>query len=220
MKIQDKILIFDMDGVILDSEPLHQNAREIMYKKYGICPDDSFPDPVGKSSSGFWEMVGKKYGFVWDADKMEEEQYLLVAEQVKNNQVEPSAGLKEVLIWSKKNHIHIGLASSSTRMLVDKILELLDIREYFDVVVSGDEVEHKKPAPDVYEKVLKIAGFTPDNAMAVEDSSTGIEAAKAAGIYCFGYKNQTSGSQNLSKSDSVVMELKKIMENRKLCWKN
>lgn len=63
--MQNRIIIFDMDGVILDSEPLHQNAREMMYKKYGIYDTEYLPDPVGKSSSDFWKFIRKKNDKVW-----------------------------------------------------------------------------------------------------------------------------------------------------------
>ncbi len=214
MNSQCKIIIFDMDGVVLDSEPLHEIARQMMYEKYGIIPDDSFPDPVGKSARGFWQIVGEKYNRTWNNYDMEEEQFRLVAEQVENHDVPPTKGLIPVIEWAKERGIKIGLASSSARMLVDRVLAALDIKKYFDVVVSGDEVENKKPAPDLYEKVLRLAGFTPEEAVAVEDSTTGVGAAKNAGIYCHGYRNETSGEQDLSKADKVIESLTELMDKR------
>ena len=212
MQKQNKIMIFDMDGVILDSEPLHQNAREILYKKYGIYNIENLPDPVGKSSSGFWEIVGKRNDRIWDSDQMEKEQYDLVAEQVRNNDQVKSEGLEELLCWCVQNGWLIGLASSSTRRLVEQILEALHIQKYFDVIVCGDEVQNKKPAPDIYEKVLRLADVSQDNAFAVEDSDTGITAAKKAEIFCYGYRNKSSGQQSLSGADEVINHLKEIME--------
>ena len=214
MQKQNKIMIFDMDGVILDSEPLHQNAREILYKKYKIYSTENHPNPVGKSSSGFWELVAKRNGRIWDSDQMEKEQYDLVAEQVRNNNQVKSKGLKELLCWCVQNGWLIGLASSSTRRLVEQILEALHIRQYFDVIVCGDEVKNKKSAPDIYEKVLKLAGVNRNNAFAVEDSDTGIAAAKRAGIFCYGYRNKSSGQQKLSEADEVIDHLKEIMEKK------
>lgn len=212
MNSQCKMIIFDMDGVVLDSEPLHEIARQMMYEKYGITPDDSFPDPVGKSARGFWQIVGEKYNRTWNNYEMEEEQFRLVAEQVENHDVPPTKGLIHVIEWAKERGIKIGLASSSARTLVGRVLAALDIEEYFDVVVSGDEVESKKPAPDVYEKVLRLAGFTPKEAVAVEDSTTGVGAAKNAGVYCYGYRNETSGEQDLSGADEVLENLTELTD--------
>ena len=186
---REKILIFDMDGVVLDSEPLHQRAREMMYEKYGVKPLDCFPDPVGKSSRLFWETVADICGMAWDSKQMEDEQFSLVAEQVET-----------------------GLATSSDRAMVERVLRALGIIQHFDIIVTGDEVANKKPFPDVYERVLEIAGISPGRAAAVEDSSAGVEAAKNAGIYCYGYRNETSGEQNLEKADRVVGNLRDVGE--------
>lgn len=212
--MQNRIIIFDMDGVILDSEPLHQNAREMMYKKYEIYDTEYLPNPVGKSSSDFWEFIRKQNDKVWNSEQMEREQYDLVAEQVKNNVQVKSEGLEEVLCWCVQNDWFIGLASSSTRRLVEQILNSLKIKKYFDVIVCGDEVKNKKPAPDIYEKVLNLAGLKQNKAIAVEDSETGIKAAQAAGIFCYGYRNKSSGNQNLSSADEVISNLKEIIERK------
>ena len=206
------MIVFDMDGVILDSEPLHENARQMMFQKYHITPNDSFPPPVGNSSSGFWRQVFALCGLEGDAYELEAEQYYLVAKQIKDNNLPPSDGLLEVFRWAKEQGMKIGLASSSTRVLVDDVLDLMQIRAYFDYTVSGDEIARKKPAPDAYLKVLEMAGLPAEAAMAVEDSGTGIAAAKAAGLYCFGYENPTSGEQNLSQSDRIIKHLKEIIE--------
>ncbi len=210
-----KMIVFDMDGVILDSEPLHENARQMMFQKYNITPDDSFPPPVGNSSSGFWRQVFALCGLEGDAYELEAEQYYLVAKQIKDNDLPPSDGLLDVILWAKAQGMKVGLASSSTRILVDDVLDLMKLREFFDYTVSGDEIARKKPAPDAYLKVLELAGLPAETAMAVEDSGSGVAAAKAAGLYCFGYDNPTSGEQDLSKADRIIKQLKEIIEERK-----
>lgn len=212
MDREKKILIFDMDGVVLDSEPLHQRARELMYEKYGIKPLDCFPDPIGKSSRLFWETVADMCGMAWDSKQMEDEQFALVAEQVETGQVPVTDGLLEVLEQAKEEGIKTGLATSSDRAMVERVLRALGITRYFDVIVTGDEVASKKPSPDVYERVLEIAGARSGQAAAVEDSSAGVQAAKSAGIYCYGYRNETSGEQNLEKADRVVEHLGDVRE--------
>ena len=207
-----KIIIFDMDGVILDSEPLHENARQMMFRSFGIVPDENFPNPVGKSSSGFWRTVSGLCGLDQDAYALEAEQYRLVAVQIKENHVPVSDGLMDILEWAKAHGVKIGLASSSTRVLVDETLDMLGIRRYFDVTVSGDEVIKKKPAPYPYLKVLELAGCASEEAVAVEDSNSGIQAAKNAGIFCYGYDNPTSGDQDLSNADQVIKNLREILQ--------
>lgn len=206
-----KLIIFDMDGVILDSEPLHENARQMMFRKYGIVPDDKMPEAVGKSSSGFWRKVIEIYHIEGEPYALEKEQYHLVAKQIEENHVKPSDGLTELLASAEEKEMKIALASSSTRILVDDSLRLLGIADAFDVTVSGDEIPKKKPAPDVYLKVLELTGVKAEDAVAVEDSKAGIEAAKAAGIFCYGYDNPTSGEQDISKADQKIDSLREII---------
>lgn len=207
-----KMIVFDMDGVILDSEPLHENSRQMMFQKYDITPDPSFPPPVGNCSYTFWKEVFAICGLEGDAYDLEAEQYNLVAKQIKDNHILPSDGLLDVIAWAKAKGLKVGLASSSTRLLVNAVLELMDLKKHFDYTVSGDELERKKPAPDAYLRVLELAGLPAEAAMAVEDTGTGIAAAKAAGLYCFAYKNPTSGEQDLSKADQIISHLKEIIK--------
>lgn len=205
-----ELLIFDMDGVVLDSEPLHENARQWMFRELGISPDDRLPDPVGKSSSGFWRRVLEVYHMEGDPYELEKRQYSLVARQIEENHLQPSDGFLDVVKRAKERGIRIGLASSSTRVLVDDALRLLDVDRYFDITVSGDEVAHKKPEPDVYLKVLELAGGEPGRSAAVEDSEAGVRAARRAGIFCYGYVNETSGRQDVSGADKVIRHLGEI----------
>ncbi len=208
-----KAIIFDMDGVILNSEPVHEEARQQMFQEMNIVLDADFPDPVGKATDEFWELILNKLGLPGSSQQKSVEHYRRVAELVEQKQLGPSEGLLDVLEWAKKNQMKIGIASSSLRYLVDAVLRILNIGQYFDCTVAGDEVEHKKPAPDIYQKVLSEMGISPEDAIAVEDSKAGVKAAKTAGIFCFGYQNPTSGSQDLQQADCQIRHLREITTN-------
>ena len=210
-----KMLIFDMDGVIIDSEPLHERARQILYKKYNVTVNDRLPDPVGKSCSGFWKTVLEMQNIKGDPYEMQEEQYGLVAELIRREHIPANDGVIELLAWCRQKGVRIGLASSSTRSLVNSVLELLHLSEYFDCTVSGDEIARKKPAPDVYQKVLALAKLRSEEAAAIEDSASGIAAAKSAGLYCYGYQNVTSGEQDLSNADMIVKSFAEIWKEER-----
>lgn len=207
-----KILIFDMDGVILDSEPLHEEARQIMFQEMKIVLDDSYPDPVGKAMDEFWDLIFKKLGVQGDGIEKEKQHYQVVAKMIEEKHVGPNEGLLETIQWAKEKGMKVAIASSSPRFLVDEVLRLLNLGQYFDCTVSGDEVLNRKPEPDVYQKVLELMGMKPEEAIAVEDSSTGVAAAKAAGCYCFGYVNPGSGEQNLQKTDCLISHLADIKQ--------
>lgn len=206
-----KMIIFDMDGVILDSEPFHENARQMIYERLGLVPDETFPEAVGNSASEFWRKVTELCGIEADPLELEAEQYRLVAQQARELNTPPSDGLIELLEWAKEYKILVGLASSSVRQLVDDVLEHLGIGHYFFCTVSSNDIARRKPDPDAYLKALELADIGPDSAVAVEDSRTGVLAAKKAGLFTFGYVNPTSGAQNLEAADLVIKSLREII---------
>lgn len=206
-----KLIIFDMDGVIIDSEPLHENARQMMYKKFDIKPDDSLPNPIGNPTDGYWKLCIDKYKLDENNLELEKMQYDLVLNQIIEYNLPPSNGLMEVLKWAKENNIKIALASSSTRHLVDGILKGLKVHDFFDCVIAGDEVKVKKPDPEIYLRILKKLGIKPGDAVAIEDSNPGIMAAMSAGIFCYGYNNPTSLGQDVSIADKKIDSLIEII---------
>ena len=105
----------------------------------------------------------------------------------------------------------IALASSSNRTLVDQTLHTLYLEEFFDFTVAGDEVEKRKQDPALYRRVLEVLGVEAGDALAVEDSRTGVASAQDAGIFCFGYRHDTSGKQDLSHADALIENLEEIM---------
>lgn len=210
-EVMKKIIIFDMDGVILDSEPLHETARVMIRERLGIAQAEGLPDPVGANSCEHWRMVLAHCGLEGDPVALELEQYALVARQVRENHVPPNPGLLETLEWARENGVKVGLASSSTRALVEEVLELLHIRQYFDYTVAGDEVANKKPAPDPYLRVLELSGLKAEDAVAVEDSKNGVKSACNAGIFCFGYLTGDAEGQDLSMADTVIRRLDEII---------
>lgn len=206
-----KILIFDMDGVVLESEPLHENARKMMIQELGLDASREFPEAVGKSSSGFWRQVVEKFHLDGDPNDFEKRQYQYVAMQIKEKKMKPSEGFEKLVLDGKAQGLKNALASSSTRVLVDETLRLLGIRACFDITVAGNEIPKKKPEPDVYLKVLELSGIEASCALAIEDSKAGVEAAQRAGICCYGYRNPTSGNQDISKADKIVNSLNEIV---------
>lgn len=206
-----KIVIFDMDGVLVDSEPLHAFTEYRILREHGVTemPDASLT--VGKSSYIIWCSLIQAYHLPGTPDSLLQLQYEYLLEEMAKRKTKPSAGLEELFGYLKGQGIRIGLASSSNRFLVDGILDYLGIGSWFDYTTAGDEIPEKKPDPAVYLSVLKKSGFHPGEALAVEDSSTGLLSAYRAGIPAVGYRNPTSGNQDLSRSIGIVDALPDIV---------
>ena len=205
------LVIFDLDGVILDSEPLHEHAKRRILAEAGIDENIDLSWSVGQPNKVLWENMKKRFGFLKTEEELERIQYKYILEEVNDKQLKTSHGFMELLQWLKHNSIKIGLASSSNRYYLDSILVYYNINKYFDYTVAGDEVERKKPEPDVYKKVLTYFKIPEIKVLAIEDSKAGSEAAVSAGIRCIGYRNPTSGNQDLKKCKIQVTDISEII---------
>ena len=214
--MESKAFIFDMDGVIIDSEPIHARAKMATLREYGInlsAEEIGLDKYVGRSAKSFWEdmkirfpetfteawqvMAGKKY-----------EKYM----DILNNDASIQAiqGIPELLQCLKSKGYKIGLGSSSVRPMVKNVLTRFGIIEYFDALATGDEVEHAKPDPAIYLLAAQRLGVKPENCTVVEDAASGVKAAKAAGMQCIAVKNPHSGQQDLSLADKIINQYEEI----------
>ena len=140
----------------------------------------------------------------------------LYIKRIKTSGIKAFPGLKDILLYAKKNDIKIAVGSSSLRPQIDTVVPILirstgiktPYRRYFDTVVTGSDVKHTKPAPDIYNLVSKNLGISPAECLVLEDSVTGVKAAKAAGMCCIAVKNRYSKKHDLSISDYQVKSLK------------
>lgn len=206
-----KAVIFDMDGVLADTEPLHLQAKAEILHSFGICEAEHSAS-CGKSNLEFWEAYIENYDLPIKAQELDERQCRLVLSYAQMQQLQPSRGLEELLAALQSRHIKIAVASSSHSRLVIPMLDLLGIKEYFDLVVCGDRVKNLKPAPDIYKLALAGLGVSAENALCVEDTESGLLAADRAKIGKIAYKNPTTGQQNLKLADFVVSQLAEIIE--------
>lgn len=207
-----KMLVFDMDGVILDSEPLHEYAKKRILQDYNISPNIDLSWSVGNPNIVLWRRIITQYKISSTPEELEQKQYEYIIEQLEEQNVKANDGLEKLLDWAERNDFLIGLASSSNRYFVDYVLRFLKIKDYFEYTVAGDEVTHKKPKPDVYLAVISMTDILPSQVIAIEDSSSGIRAALEAGISCIGYQNPTSGKQDLSLALHVITSLDEVQK--------
>ena len=119
-------------------------------------------------------------------------------------------GLNESLSYYRQKEFKIALASSGTKKYIEMVLDRFKIKDYFDVVISGDHVKHGKPHPEVYEIALEKLGVKPSESVVLEDAEVGIESAKGAGCFCVAVTNPYTPKQDLSKADKVIHSLNEI----------
>lgn len=207
-----ELFIFDLDGVLLNTEPLHEAAKQSIFVAHGIKKVIDFSPYVGHPNKVFWDWARAQFQFPESSAVLERRQYEYILKEVRARQVPANRGLAELLAFLQAKGVMIGLVSSSDRYYVDQILQYLNLTEVIPIVVGGNEVAKKKPAPDGYLRALELAGVTEDMAMAVEDSEAGLAAATGAGIRSIGYRNPTSGKQDLSAAFAQVDNLTLIKQ--------
>jgi HAD superfamily hydrolase (TIGR01509 family) len=133
---------------------------------------------------------------------------------LRENHFEPIDGIPELVRNLAKNALAVGLASSSPSEAIALVLNKFALDQFFSVVVSGEDLKHSKPAPDIFLKTAKLLNVLPSECLVVEDAMHGVAAAKAAGMKCVGFVNKNSWNQDLSRADFIVDTIKEINVDR------
>ncbi len=213
---QTQAVVLDLDGLMVDSEPVHQRAFEMLLARHGI--DRKFTEEecgryfVGIPIQGNVEWLASQFdlkGTVEEIIAEREAIYEALIADPANLILMP--GVFEVLDDLSARGLPVGVASASPRNQVDTILRGLGIAARFRAVVAGDDVPRTKPAPDVYERATKELGIAPANCVAIEDSATGIASAQAAGLPVIVVPNRYTAHQDLSRADARVGNLGQVM---------
>ncbi|EKQ57003.1 MULTISPECIES: HAD family phosphatase [unclassified Clostridium] len=207
-----KAVIFDMDGVIIDSEPIHFEVDMQTLKDLGCnISFEELEKYVGTTNEYMITDLKRKYNINQSVDEIIQYKVEMTKKKVIESDLKPIEGIYELLLHLKRNNIPIAIASSSPRSFIEVVISKFEIKDYFNYIISGEEVLNGKPAPDIYFKAAKKLKVSPENCIVIEDSRNGVLAAKAAGMKCIGFKNVNSGNQDLSKADIIVKSISEIL---------
>ncbi|MBQ2047522.1 MAG: HAD family phosphatase [Schwartzia sp.] len=207
-----KAFLFDMDGVLIDSEPIHTRVKRETLLHFGLDAEIDFSAYMGRTSKILFSDAIEKAGRMELTPSMladyKHERYLDILKN--DDAIHPIEGARELLLRLSEEHIPMALASSSARQVIEAVLDKFGFRQYFDSVLSGADLPASKPDPAVYRISAERLGEKPSCCVVLEDAASGVAAAKAAGMRCIAFRNPNSGEQDLSRADWIVDSLKEI----------
>jgi beta-phosphoglucomutase len=198
-----RAVIFDMDGVLADSEPLINAAAIAMFREKGLAvqPEDFLPF-VGAGEDRYIGGVAEKYHFPLDVPQAKKRTYEIYLDLVPT-QLKAFPGVQYLVQTCRQADLRVAVASGTDRIKVRASLQKIGLpEEAWDTVVSGEQVKHNKPAPDIFLSTAQKLGVTPSVCVVLEDSVNGVRAAKAAGMRCVAVA-QTFSVDRLQEADVV-----------------
>lgn len=207
-------VLFDMDGVLVDTEPEYRRIESELALSLGIeLSEEDVKDSVGKSQPAMWRELKEKYGFEKDPLKLVAEEAELVKGLYQRGAIKPIAPAVALLKSCARQGLKVAIATSSLEENAKLTVKGLDIEEYVGAIAGGDRVGRSKPEPDIFLLAAKLLGVSPEECVVIEDSDNGVAAARAAGMGVVGVKAPDS-DQNLSGADIVVETLERISVER------
>jgi HAD superfamily hydrolase (TIGR01549 family) len=207
-----KVFIFDMDGVLVDSEPIYLGIHKSYFESLGIfMTDEDIHKLTGMTARRIYSDAKEKYNLTETVDNLINNELKIIESHFESlTGLVPVEGIPETLEKLKSKNITVGLASSNTRSMINILTRKTDIAGYFDFMISGEDVSEGKPNPEIFLKVAEHFGESPDDCLVIEDSFNGVTAAKKAGMYCVGYRNPNSGNQNISAADLIINHFEEL----------
>ena len=201
-----KTVIFDMDGVLVNSEPLHHEVSLVQFKNLNIeVTDDIFNTFTGNSNKMIYQKLKDRFQLPQEiGDLISSKNSLFIDAFDKKEDLHLMPGVKNLIIDLYKNGIQLIVASSSEMEIIDKVFERFDLNQYFTHKISGNDFPESKPNPAIFLKAASYSKAPIDECIIIEDSANGIKAAKAAGIFCIAYKSDGVDTQDQSLADLIV----------------
>jgi len=218
MKFPKKLqcVIFDMDGVIIDSEEIHKKAYYETFKNLGVeVSEELYKTMTGSSTiNAFQKLVNH-----FNLDDIPEELVLQKRKCYVNYfENDPTLslvnGVKELIQFLYKQNLTLVLASSSAMVNINRVFSRFNLNEYFSAKISGADLTASKPHPEIFEKAAILGGVSKEHCIVIEDSDNGIKAANDAGIFVVGYENPLVSDQTLKDANLIIRDyniLKKYM---------
>lgn len=208
-----KGVIYDLDDLMVNSHPLHYKTDKLLLKKYGYnldsVPKELLSKFVGMRTVDVWNIIIRELNLKEGIDYLHKKRTQLFLKLVEK-ELKIMPGLLHSLKLLKENKFKLAIASSGIREYIQIVLKKFNLTQYFDSVISGDDVKVGKPDPEIYITTCRELNLNPGECLVLEDATNGIESAKKAGCKCIAIRNLNTPPQNYSKADLVLNSLEEL----------
>jgi len=208
-------VIFDMDGVIVDTEPVHRYAYFQHFSELNIdVSEELFTSFTGNSTRNVFQRVNSIFNLNADVEELILRKRTIFNDAFDHKEdLELLEGVENLIKNLYENGVELILASSASKVTIDRVFRRFGLHSYFKHIVSGEDFPKSKPHPAIFEFAASLSTAPIENCIVIEDSTNGVLAAKAAGIYCVGYNSIHSKLQDLSKADTVINHFNELDYN-------
>jgi beta-phosphoglucomutase len=205
-------VIFDMDGVLVNSEPFYVEVEQANFRQLELeISEEEHQTYQGTATDRMWQLIKERHGIQHPVEDLVKMTNNLVTPYFNSlEMIEPMPGVEFLIKKLTEEGIPIALASSSYRDVIEIILQKTGLKKYFDAVVDSQLAGASKPEPDIFLLTAKKLGVPPEKCVVIEDSTNGIKAAKAAGMYCIAFAGPGSELQDQSQADLIVADFGEI----------
>ncbi|UOQ71092.1 HAD family hydrolase [Hymenobacter cellulosilyticus] len=204
-----RTVIFDMDGVLVDTEPLHHDAFFRHFAELGIpMTQEEYATFLGASTRNVYQQLKEQFGLEADVENLIQRKRELFGKSFdESTELDLLPGARALIEDLHRAGVPLQLASSASKETIARVFTRFGLYPYFDHLVSGEDFPRSKPDPAIFLHAAQLAGIPPHECLVIEDSANGVTAAKAAGMVCIGYKSEHSEGQDLHHADQVVSHL-------------
>lgn len=195
-----------MDGVIVDTEPVHSYAYFQHFAELNIdVSKDMFTSFMGNSTRNTFQKLKELFSIEYEVEDLIQRKRTLFNDAFDNKEdLELLEGVEKLIRNLHENGLQLIVASSASKVTIDRVFKRFNLHQYFSHIVSGEDFPNSKPHPAIFEFAAGLSIASKENCIVIEDSTNGVVAAKAAGIFCVGYNSENSKLQDLTLADLVI----------------
>ena len=211
-----KAVLFDMDGVIVDTEPLHHKAYQHMFSKVGIKVSSSMYEGfTGQSTYDICKQLCSHFELKQNPQELVQlKRDFFTKLFFEDDDLQLINGVEQLIKNYFDNGLTLILASSASMFTINNVMKRFNLDPYFSEKLSGADLKASKPHPEIFINAAKAARVLQNECFVIEDSTNGIKAAKGAGIFCVAYKSEHSKNQDYTLADMVISDYNEISFDR------